>query len=381
MKTRSIKTFALLVAIALAPRPAAAADEQSVTLPPGIPLDLWELLLPENSAVTPERVALGRKLYFDTRLSGDGTVSCATCHDPAQGFADGKRVAEGIGGQTGARNSPTVLNAVFNEFQFWDGRAATLEEQAKGPFINPVEMGLKSHDEVERIVRGVPEYEKAFQAIYGREAVIDDIVAAIAAFERIVVSGNSAFDRYSAGDRSALSESAKRGLTLWSGKGRCNTCHPVDENAPFFTDNKFHNIGVAAKQRDFAALARKAGALGADADKLSRDKGFSELGRFLVSKQPKDIGAFKTPGLRDVALTAPYMHDGSEESLASVVEFYDRGGEPNPYLDGGIVPLKLTAEEKADVVAFMNALTSEGEGAPDRPALLGPNTKTAEEKR
>jgi len=357
----------------------AQGAEQVVELPRGIPYDLWELLLPPDNPVTAEKIALGRQLYFDERLSKDQTVSCATCHDPNRGFADGKAVAEGIEGRKGARNSPTVLNAVFNEFQFWDGRVDSLEEQAKGPLINPLEMGFGSHAEVEAVVRNIPAYRDAFQAVFGRAPVIDDIAAAIATYERTVVSGNSAFDRHAAGDTTALSASAHRGLALWSGKARCNTCHPVSEDAPFFTDNKFHNIGVAARARDFAALARQAASLGAELDTLSHNESFAELGRFLVTQQQKDLGAFKTPGLRDVALTAPYMHDGSEPTLESVVEFYDRGGEPNPYLDGGIVPLKLTAEEKADLVAFMNALTSEGPGAADRPALRDP--KTAKETR
>jgi cytochrome c peroxidase len=344
--------------------------------PKGIPRDLWEVLVPPENPVTPEKVELGRKLYFDRRLSKDATVSCATCHDPAKGFSDGKKVSEGIGGRKGTRNAPTVLNAVFNEFQFWDGRAASLEEQAKGPMTNPVEMGMASHDEVVKVVRAVPEYAAAFQGVFGREATIDDVVAAIATFERTAVSGDSPFDRFMAGDRSALSESALRGWALWNGKARCNTCHPFGSATPNFSDNKFHNIGVAAKGRDFASLARQAAAE-SDPQKLAFHPDFTELGRFVTTRQPKDIGAFKTAGLRDVALTAPYMHDGSEATLLDVVNFYDKGGEPNPYLDGGIVPLKLTEQEKKDLVALMEALTGEGEGSPQRPALQEPAGKEA----
>jgi len=357
-----------------------AADAPTV-LPKGLPTDLWELLVPPENPVTTEKVELGRRLYFDKRLSSDGTVACATCHDPAKGFADGRRVAEGVGQQKGARNSPTVLNAVFNEFQFWDGRAATLEEQAKLPLINPIEMGLKDWPEVEAKVRAVPEYQAAFQKLNGRTATIDDIAAVIATFERTIVSGNSPFDRFILGEPSALSASAQRGWKLFNGKARCNTCHPFGSATPNFSDNKHHNIGVAGKQSDFARLAREASAHAADAAgmaELAHRAGFSELGRFIVTREPKDIGAFKTPGLRDVALSAPYMHDGSEANLLAVVEFYDKGGEPNPYLDGGIVPLKLTAEEKQDLVAFMEALTGEGDGAPTRPALQAPDvTKEA----
>jgi cytochrome c peroxidase len=352
----------------------AAAGFAADPWPRGLPQDLWEILIPEENPVTPEKVALGRQLYYDKRLSKDGTVSCGTCHDPAKGFSDGKKVSEGIGGQKGARNAPTVLNSIFYEFQFWDGRAGSLEEQAKGPMINPVEMGMASHDDVVKAVRGVPEYAAAFKAAFGREATIDDIVAAIATFERTVVSGNSAFDRFQAGDKSALSESAQRGWELWNGKARCNTCHPFGGATPNFSDNKFHNIGVAAKGRDFGALARQAAAE-ADPQKLAFHQDFTELGRYVTTKQPKDIGAFKTSGLRDIALSAPYMHDGSEATLLDVVKFYDKGGEPNPYLDGGVVPLKLTEQEMKDLVAFMESLTGEGEGSPTRAALLDPAKK------
>jgi len=352
----------------------ARAAGTAVALPKGLPADLWEILVPPENPVTPEKVALGRRLYFDKRLSKDGTVSCATCHDPAKGFSDGKKVAEGIGGKKGARNSPTVLNAVFYEFQFWDGRAASLEEQAKGPMINAVEMGMDSHDSVVKVIRGIPEYQQAFQEVLAREPSIDDVVAAIATFERTVVSGDSAFDRFHAGDKTALSESATRGWELWSGKARCNTCHPFGNATPNFSDNKFHNIGVAAKNRDFAGLARKAAA-SSNADELAFSADFTELGRFVATKQPKDIGAYKTPGLRDIALSAPYMHDGSEATLLDVVKFYDKGGEPNPYLDGGIVPLKLTDQEQKDLVAFMESLTGQGAGAPDRAELQDPAKK------
>jgi cytochrome c peroxidase len=352
------------------------AEGASAWVPKGLPADLWELLVPPENPVTPEKVALGRQLYYDKRLSKDGSVSCATCHDPAKGFADGRKVAEGIAGKKGARNSPSVLNAVFYEFQFWDGRAASLEEQAKGPLVNAVEMGFDNHDQVVGVVRGVPEYAAEFRRLFGRDATIDDVVAAIASFERTVISGDSPFDRFMAGDQGALTDAAKRGWELWNGKARCNTCHPFGDATPNFSDNKFHNIGVAAKNRDFAALAREAASV-QDPAKLAFHADFTELGRYVATRQPKDIGAFKTPGLRDVALTAPYMHDGSEATLLEVVAFYDKGGEPNPYLDGGIVPLKLTEQEHKDLVAFMEALTGQGEGAANRPALLEPRRKEA----
>jgi cytochrome c peroxidase len=351
-----------------------AAATFAADFPQGLPKDLWEILVPENNPVTPEKIELGRRLYYDKRLSADGTVACATCHDPAKGFSDGKKVSEGIGGKKGARNAPTVLNSVFYEFQFWDGRADSLEEQAKGPMTNPVEMGMASHDDVVKVVRADVSYAAAFKSIFGRDATIDDIVAAIATFERTVVTGNSRFDRFIAGDKAAMSAEAQRGWELWNGKARCNTCHPFGNATPNFSDNKFHNIGVAAKGRDFSALARQAAAE-PDPQKLAFHQDFTELGRYVTTRQPKDIGAFKTTGLRDIALSAPYMHDGSEATLLDVVKFYDKGGEPNPYLDGGVVPLKLTEQEMKDLVAFMESLTGEGDGSATRPALLDPGKK------
>lgn len=352
----------------------AAALQAADTWPRGLPKDLWELLVPAENPLSPEKIALGRKLFFDKRLSKDGTVSCATCHDPAHGFSDGKKVSEGVGGKKGARNAPTVLNAVFNEFQFWDGRAGSLEEQSKGPMINPVEMAAESHEAVVAILKSTPDYPAEFRKAFDRDVTIDDVAAAIASFERTAVSGDSAFDRFEAGDNSALSASAQRGWGLWNGKARCNTCHPFGDATPNFSDNKFHNIGVAAKGRDFGGLARQAAA-SSDPQQLAFHPDFTELGRYVVTKQPKDIGAFKTPGLRDVALSAPYMHDGSEKTLLDVVVFYDKGGEPNPYLDGGIVPLKLTEEEKQDLVAFMESLTGQGVGSPTRAELQDPTRK------
>ncbi len=326
------------------------------TLPPGIlPPEV-----PEDNPTTPEKVALGKKLYFDKRLSVDDTVSCATCHDPEKGFADGKPIAEGVEGKKGTRNSPTVLNAAFFELQFWDGRVATLEEQAKGPIVNAVEMGMPSHEALEKKLRKIKEYREEFKKVFGTENfTIDHIAKAIAAFERILISVKSPFDRFIAGDESAISEDAKAGWKLFNGKARCNTCHGFIEVYPFFTDNKFHNIGVAMKDANFEALAREAQKLGVTPQELAFKEGVTELGRFNVTREPKDIGAFKTSGLRNIALTAPYMHDGSEPTLEALIDFYNKGGVPNPNLDGGIVPLNLTDEEKFQLVEFLKTLTSE----------------------
>ncbi len=338
----------------------AFAQSSDETYKLNLPPDVLEPIIPEDNPLTKGKVDLGKKLYFDKRLSADDTVSCATCHDPKKGFADGERVAVGIKGQKGARNSPTVLNTAFLDFQFWDGRALTLEEQAKQPITNPVEMGMPSHDAVVEKISNISEYRADFKSVFGTDIItIDHIARAIASFERTLISLNSPFDRFIAGEDNAISASAKRGWELFQGKARCLTCHEFNVSYPFFTDNKFHNIGVAMKDKDFGALARKAASSGADPSALANEEASSELGRYLVTKEPKDIGAFKTSGLRDISLTAPYMHDGSEPTLESVVEFYNKGGVPNPNLDGGIRPLNLSEGEKMDLVEFMKALTSD----------------------
>ncbi len=325
-------------------------------LPPGV----LEPIIPEDNPLTIGKVELGKRLYFDKRLSADDTVSCATCHDPEKGFADGEIIAVGIKGQKGTRNSPTTLNTAFFDTQFWDGRALTLEEQAKLPLINPLEMGMLSHDAVVVKISDISEYRADFKSVFGTDNItIDYIVQAIASFERTLVSFNSPFDRFIAGEDTAISSSAMRGWELFQGKARCITCHEFNISYPFFTDNKFHNIGVAMKDKDFEKLARRAGSVDADPSALASKEASSELGRYIVTREPKDIGAFKTSGLREIALTAPYMHDGSEPTLESVIEFYNKGGELNPNLDGGIRPLGLSEEEKKDLVEFMKALTSD----------------------
>ena len=333
-----------------------------------LPNGVLEPVIPEQNPVTAARVELGRRLYFDKRLSADGTVSCATCHDPLKGFADGRPVGLGIKNQTGARNSPTVLYTGFNEVQFWDGRAPTLEEQAKQPLINPVEMGQPSHDAVVKAVAAVSDYAAGFTAAFGsREVTIDRIAQAIAGFERTLAPFASPFDRFLAGDKQAISDAAKRGFVLFQGKARCVTCHEFNASFPYFTDNKFHNIGVAMKG-NFEQLAREAQTVigkGAESQQaaLAHKPGVEALGRWIVTRQPKDIGAFKTPGLRNVALTAPYMHDGSQKTLEEVMDFYNKGGESNPNLDGGMRPLNLTKEEISDTIEWMRTLTDDGGGS------------------
>src|SRR5947199_3168630 len=355
--TPLVVTALLLVAL-----PAAGAPP---TLPPGVSAVLYELAVPAGTEPTPERVALGDKLFNDKRLSVNNAASCATGHDASNAFVDQKPLPDGVASpkERPQRNSPTVVNAMFNATQFWDGRAPTLEEQAKLPILNPIEMGQKSPDDVVAKVRALPEYREAFPRVFGHEATYDDIAAAIAAFERTQYAGDAPFDRFVAGDEKAIGAAAKQGWGLFNGKGRCSDCHAFSTVSPLFSDQKFHNIGIAAHKTDFIDLARKAASTVRagdvkQVDELAIQTHFSELGRFLVTKQANDIGAFKTPGLRNVAITAPYMHDGSLATLWDVMDHYNKGGVPNPNLDGGMQRLGLTDAEIDDLVAFMESLTS-----------------------
>ena len=357
----------LLAVTALSSATPSRAEERKAPddLPLGVSKVLWELSVPPGAEPTADKVALGEKLFKDKRLSINDTVACATCHDPDRGFVDHKSLSEGVGGKAKPtqRNSPTVLNAMFNATQFWDGRAPSLEEQAKLPILNPIEMGQKSPDDVVAKVRAIPEYAQSFQRLFGRDLTYDDLVAAIAAFERTQYAGDAPFDHYLHGDSKAIDASAQRGWVLFNGKGRCNECHAFNTVTPLFSDQKFHNIGIAAHKTDFIGLARRATEIVRSGDlkqidELAIQSDLSELGRFLVTKQANDIGAFKTPNLRDIAVTGPYMHDGSMQTLWDVMDHYNKGGVPNPNLDGGMQRLGLTEPEIDDMVAFLATLTS-----------------------
>lgn len=289
-----------------------------------VPLGLKKLRAVKSNPQTPEKIELGKQLYFDKRLSVDDTVSCASCHDPKKGWSNGEATAEGVDGQRGGRSSPTVLNTAYQRFQFWDGRAGSLEEQALGPIANPIEMNLPIEDAVKKIA-AIEGYEKQFQAVFGESVTADNIAKAIAAFERTVLSGNAPYDQFKAGDTDALSEQAQAGMKLFFGKANCSGCHSGSN----FTDNGFHNLGV----------------------NFLIDE--PDIGREAISKLGGDRGAFKTPSLRDIARTGPYMHDGSLETLEDVVEYYDKGATPNEFLDEEIFPLKLSDEKKAALVAFL----------------------------
>jgi cytochrome c peroxidase len=351
---------ATLLALALS---ALAFAVQPIELP--VPSGVLPPEVPADNPPTAEKVELGRELYFETRLSTDGTVACASCHDPRHGFADGRGrpTSGGVGGALGTRNAPTVLNAAFLASQFWDGRAATLEEQAVQPLQNPIEHGFKDAGAVVARLRELPGYAARFQAAFGSDEItMERVGQAIASFERTLLSLDAPIDRFLAGDAGAISAEAQRGWSLFNAKARCNSCHGHVAVLPLFTNDDFHNLGVGIGAIDFDAVARRAAAAvaaGTSVDELALTDGeVSALGRFLVTREPKHLGAFKTPQLRNVALTAPYMHDGSEATLRDVIEFYDRGGNPNPYLDGGILPLELTEQEKADLVALLETFTS-----------------------
>jgi cytochrome c peroxidase len=357
---RLLPRLKLAVVLGISCIVAVSASSQEVDLP--IPEGVLPPEIPSDNPLTAAKVDLGKRLFFDVRLSSDGTVACATCHDPRHGFADGRgqRTSAGVGGQLGFRNSPTVLNAAFLSEQFWDGRAATLEEQAVLPFINPIEMGIPDHPALVEKVSALSGYPALFAAAFGSDEVtVGRIGQAIAGFERTVISLEAPIDRFIAGDQGAISESAKRGWELYNGKARCNSCHGHIGAFPLFTDEEYHNIGVAAKAVDFEKLARRVEGSPQSSEELAVEPGIDELGRYLVTKERKDMGAFKTPQLRNIALTAPYMHDGSEATLLDVIEFYDRGGNPNPWLDGGIRPLNLTDREQEDLVELMKSFTSE----------------------
>lgn len=331
----------------------------------GQPLGLPAAPVPPDNPQSSEKTQLGKKLFQDRRFSADGSISCASCHRAELAFSDGLTVARGIEGKAGTRNTPSVINSVFYETLFVDGRAQSLEDQALGPLFNPIEHGLKDRKTLEEIVRHDADYVERFRSVFNIQAKaigVDHVVKAIAGYERTLISGNSAFDRYLFGrDRSVLSGNAARGLAVFKGKGNCLTCHEISWNQALLTDNRFYNIGIGGEQLS-AILADVTAAVsrGLDPDGLPlTERQRSELGRFNVSRDPADIGKFRTPTLRNAALTAPYMHDGSLRTLAEVIDYYDKGGNRTPLVDAKIFPLHLTTQEKSDLLAFLQALTGD----------------------
>jgi cytochrome c peroxidase len=302
-----------------------------------VPLGLPPIPWPEDNPYTTQKAELGRLLYFDKRLSSDGTISCATCHQVRRAFTDNKVVSEGILGRLGTRHAPTVINSAYQKLYFWDGRAATLEEQCKGPIANPKEMTLvndvhEAHCQCQERIKKIKGYKVLFRQVFGHdECTIEDIAKAISTFERTVLSGNSPFDRYQAGDKTALTEDQIKGYQIFI-KAGCPFCH----SGPNFSDDSFANIGIGMNVPD------------------------PDLGRYDVTKQKKDWGAFKVPTLREVSKTYPYMHNGVLQELEDVVEYYNRGGLKNPNLHPRMQPLRLTEEDKKALLSFLESLSGEG---------------------
>lgn len=305
---------------------------------------------------------IGLRLFTDERLSETRNISCATCHVPEKAFTDGRTVAVGVAGRRGTRNTPSLWDVGLLPNQFWDGRRATLEQQAIDPILDSREHGLPSAQVLLDIVRGDHAYESGFKETLGlatSEITVEHISRALAAFERTLVSSDSAFDRYQyRGDVSALSESATRGLKLFEGRAGCASCHTLTGSRATFTDFQFHSIGVNMTPL-LSRLAQLAERVAASDEVVLRglisgEPEIAALGRFVVTKNPRDIGLFRTPSLRNVALTMPYMHDGSVPTLEIALEFeaYYRGLETNQ-------PLILTTSEKADLIAFLHSLTSD----------------------
>ncbi len=338
------------------------------------PLGLPPVPIPADNPQTPEKVALGDRLFHDPSFSADGKVSCATCHAQARAFTDNLPVSTGFDGRTGTRNAPTVINSAYMTTLFWDGREPDLEGQSKQPPVNPVEGGLADHTPILAVIRDDAGYVAGFESVFGVDAgeiTMDHVAKAIASFERTVISGDSPFDRYYyGGEPGAMTEQQVRGLDVFVNKGRCVSCHTIEQTQALFTDNRFHNIGVGfkrirGKEQETAEHFVKAKREGADVDiAVLTEKRVSELGRFAVTENITEVGAFKTPTLRNIELTAPYMHDGSVATLEDVIEFYNNGGRDTDrdplsgFLSGGIRPLDLTEAEKQELVAFLKALTS-----------------------
>ena len=288
--------------------------------------------IPKDNPQTAAKVELGKMLFFDPRLSGNDHWACATCHNPSFGYSDGLPRALRFGDEKELpRHSPSVINIAYNSSQFWDGRAATMEEQATAPIVASREMNSNPQQMIGEIT-DIPYYDQKFKQIFGGPPSMENVGKAIAAFERTIVTGDSKFDRYEKGNKKALTEQEKRGLILFVSKAACTQCH----NGPNFTDNTFHNIGVPQE-----GPAKK------------------DVGRFEVTKDPADMGAFKVPTLRNIAMTPPYMHTGTLNTLEEVVDFYNKGGGPSSNKSPKIMKLNLTDSEKKDLVAFLMTLTGE----------------------
>ena len=330
MRTNRVLWLSCLFVLVLVLAAIRAVGEPAASVPKA-PLGLPSVPVPANTPMTSEKVELGKMLYFDTRLSGDGKVSCATCHDPKMAWAEHERTSTGIGGQFGERNSPTVINSAYATSQFWDGRAATLEEQALGPIENPIEMGHKLEVMIGDLSK-IEGYSERFKKVFGTPITKEGVAQAIAAFERTILSGNSPYDRFKAGDKTALSAAQQRGLQLFD--DNCATCH----TPPLFSNYRFYNAGVGM------------------------DKKKPDEGRKTVTKKDSDFGKFRVPALREVANTGPYFHDGSVATLADAVALMSDGGKNNPNLSSqmrAVREAEISPQENKDLTEFLKGLSGE----------------------
>ena len=284
---------------------------------------------PDHNPLTPAKVDLGRRLFLDRRLSNNGTVACASCHNPSRAFSDGRAVPVGVAGQTGVRNAPALINRGYGTAFFWDGRAPTLEVQVLQPLLDTHEMAA-TRDGILQRLRGNGQYRRQFRAAFNRDPEWEDVGRALASYVRTIRSGNSPYDRFRNGDKSALTDQQQRGMRIFFGRGNCWSCH----QGATLTDERFHNTGVAFRRSHFL-----------------------DDGRFIITKHPADLRAFKTPTLREIARTAPYMHDGSIATLEDVVDHYDRGGSPDQALSREIRPLNLSVDDKRALVVFLRSLS------------------------
>ncbi len=332
-----------------------------------VPLGLPPLPVPTTNPQTPEKIKLGQSLFFDRRLSPNDTMSCAMCHLPTQGFTVNEtRLAVGLNGKTTKRNSPTLFNVAYQRLLFLDGREFTLEDQVISPLINPVEMGNPSIGYVVNKIRKLPGYEEQFHNVFGEGVSVETLGKAIASYERTILSGNSPFDRWYFGkDQTAVSDDMKRGFKIFSGKGQCSTCHTVSKDFALFTNQGFHNTGVAQVQLipEKTVAVDLGGGLTVQMPRAQVDEILTppsqDLGRYEVTHDPTDLWRYKTPSLRNVALTAPYMHHGALLTLEEVIDYYDRGGTGADGQDPRVSPLHLSAQEKQGLLAFLRSLTGD----------------------
>jgi cytochrome c peroxidase len=316
------------------------------------PLGLPPLPIPPGNPPTAASIALGRRLFYDTSLSKDNSLSCASCHNPMFRFSDARQRSIGVGGTLGLRHAPTLVNVAYSPFLFWDGRAASLEAQVLSPIADPLEMN-QTHEASVAKLKHNPAYKAMFLSAFGSgDITLDRVENALASFERTILCGNSAFDRYEyQGQKDALSPAQIRGLAVFTDphKGNCAACHTIGAHFALFTDGQFHNTGEGVGDNDE----------------------FSDTGRFAVTKSGADKGAFKTPTLRDVALSGPYMHDGRLKTLKDVVDFYAGKGNSNPYLDRRMSAIELSGSDRNDLVEFMKSLSGD---IPPNTGPPGPNS-------